>query len=179
MSFTEMAMRMYPYWIMGLFMFFAVFTSKYRYLLRVEYKPVLKWLAFLIGLTAYRIIIFKYFTDLDKLHGQTGGALDIPLGATATVFWEDLCHTVPVAVLAAYLGQDKLWKKAIIFICLAVMMISFGLGHTYQGYITAFILSFYIPYTFRKGREIGFGSIGICHMCYDFVTILTLKHYLG
>ena len=179
MTFTEMALRMFPYWILGLFMIFATYNSKYRELLRVEYKPLLKWCGFLVLVTIYRIAIFKIFSGNDYLKDLTAGAMTIPWQATLTVFWEDACHGLPLAILALFLGQDKLWKKVITYIAIAVTMVSFGLGHVYQGYLAAAALSFYIPYSYKKGQEIGFGTIMICHSLYDLVTVLTLQTFLG
>lgn len=179
MSFTEMAMRMFPYWIMGLFMVYAVWQSSHKDLLRVEPKAVAKWLLFLGGLTLYRIAIFKFFSTNQQLHDMTSGAMIIPWQATLTVFWEDACHGLPLAILARVLGTDKWWKKGIVGAAILAVMASFGLGHVYQGTIAAIFLSFYIPFTFKKGQQVGFGTVMICHTLYDLATILTIKHFLG
>lgn len=179
MTFTEMALRMYPYWIMGIFMIFAVWHSSHRDLLRIEPKAIGKWILFLVGLTIYRILIFKMFPNSEYLHQGKEGASIIPWQATLTVFWEDACHSLPLVILARAIGLDKWWEKGLIGTAIAVVMVSFGLGHVYQGYLAAFLLSFYIPFTFKKGQEIGFGTVMICHMIYDLVTILTIKHFLG
>lgn len=179
MSFADIALKMFPYWIMGIFMLCAVYRSKYKDLLRVEWKPILKWTLFLCGLTIYRSLMFKYFYDTIKLHDASSGAMIIPWQMTLTVFWEDACHGLPLAIFSLYLGQDKIWKKILTWATVVLFMVSFGLGHVYQGYTAAIFLSFYIPYTFKKGQEIGFGTIMICHTLYDLVTILTLKMFLG
>lgn len=179
MSFTEIALRMYPYWIMGLFMLFAVWHSEYKNLLRVQPKAVLKWALFLVGLTAYRIVIFKYFSGNEMLQNVKSGAGIIPWQATLTVFWEDACHGLPLAIMSLKLGKDKLWKKILTWAMIVFAMFAFGLGHVYQGVIAAFFLSFYIPFTFKKGQEVGFGTVMICHTLYDLATILTIKTFLG
>lgn len=179
MTFTEMALRMYPFWIMGLFMFYATYQSKYRDLLRVEWKAVLKWCVFLGIVTVYRIIMFKIFAGNDTLKDMTSGAMTIPWQATLTVGWEDMCHGLPLAIFALALGQDSLWKKILTWIAIIAVMISFGLGHVYQGVIAAAALSLYVPYTFKKGQQFGFGTVMICHVLYDLVTVLTLQNFLG
>lgn len=179
MTFQEMALRMFPYWIMGLFMLFVTYQSKHRDLLRVEWKPVLKWMGFLGILTAYRAILFHFFSNNDTLQDMTSGAMMIPWQATLTVFWEDACHTLPLVILARALGNDKWWKKGLMWAAIAMVMVSFGLGHVYQGYWAAFFLSFYIPFTYKKGQEVGFGTVMICHSLYDLATILTLQFFLG
>lgn len=179
MTFQEMALRMYPCWILGLFMMYAVWNSKYKKLLRVEPKKIVKWLAFLGMLTIYRIIIFKFFSGNAKLHDMTSGAMMIPWQATLTVFWEDACHGLPLAIISLMLGKDKPWKKAVRWSAIALVALSFGLGHVYQGYLAAALLSLYVPFTFKKGQEVGFGTVMICHTLYDLATIITIKTFLG
>lgn len=178
MDFSYFAIKMLPYWILGLFMIFATYNSDYRQLLRVEYKPLLKWCGFLVLITICRIIMFKIFASNEFLKSMTSGATTIPVGATLTVFWEDCAHGLPLAILSLFLGQDKLWKKLITYVAISIVMVSFGLGHLYQGYAATILLSFYIPYTYSKGQKIGFGTIMICHTLYDLVTILTLQAFL-
>lgn len=179
MTFVEMALKMYPYWIMGLLMMLIVYYSEYRTLLRVEWKPILKWVKLLGIITIYRIIIFKLFKGNATLESMTSGVGIIPWQSTLTVFWEDALHGLPLAIMALWLGQEKLWKRIVTWAAVVLVMISFGLGHVYQGWIAAFFLSFYVPFTFKKGQEIGFGTVMICHVLYDLATILTLKNFLG
>lgn len=179
MTFTEIALRMFPYWIMGLFMIYAVYNSSYRNLLRVEKAPILKWIRFLAWITVWRIVIFKLFAGNGYLHNAASGAMIIPWQATLTVFWEDACHGLPLAILLLALGNNTKWKRVLNGVALVTIMTAFGLGHVYQGYFAAFCLSFYIPFTMKKGQEIGFGTVMICHTIYDLLTILTLKTFLG
>jgi hypothetical protein len=179
MTFQEVALRMFPYWIMGLFMLYATWQSKHKDLLRIEWKPIAKWILFLCGITAYRWFIFRTFAGNEQLHDMTSGAMIIPWQATLTVFWEDACHGLPLAILSRWLGKDKWWKKALTWIAIAIVMVSFGLGHVYQGWIAAAALSFYIPFTFKKGQEVGFGTVMLCHTLYDLVTIVSMHAFLG
>lgn len=179
MTFQEIAMRMFPYWMMGLFMLYAVYQSEHKDLLRVQYKSVARWVLFLGGLTLYRILVFNVFADSEQLHDMTSGAAMIPWQATLTVFWEDMCHTVPLVIFSRWLGNDKLWKKGLTWAAILFVMASFGLGHVYQGNFAALFLSFYIPFTYKKGQEVGFGTVMVCHTLYDLVTILTIQNVLG
>jgi hypothetical protein len=81
--------------------------------------------------------------------------------------------------LARALGKDRWWKKGLIGAAIATVMVSFGLGHVYQGWAAAAMLSFYIPFTFKKGQEVGFGTVMLCHTLYDLATILVMKAFLG
>lgn len=179
MTFTEMALRMYPFWIMGIFTLISVYFSSHRDLIRVEWKPLLKWIGFLVVITIYRIVVFKLLAGNPKLHQMTSAANFIPWQSTLMVFWEDACHTLPLVIISRALGQDKWWKKLLLWAMMAAVALSFGLGHVYQGYIAAFLLSFYIPFTFKRGQKIGFGTVMLCHILYDLSTILTIKFFLG
>lgn len=179
MEFSEIALRMFPYWIMGIFMIFVVYKSQYKDLLKIQWNSVGKWLMVLGGLTLYRIAIFSWLKNNAQLQEMTSGAMTIPWQATLTVFWEDACHTLPLVIFSRWLGKDKLWKKILSWASIAFVMVSFGLGHVYQGYLAAAFLSCYIPYTFKKGQEVGFGTVMICHTLYDLVTILTIRLFLG
>lgn len=179
MEFTELALRMYPYWIMGIFMLCVTYFSKYRYLIRIDWNSVAKWGIALFVVTLMRFIVLYLFRDTIKLSEIASGATTIPWQASLTVFWEDACHTLPLAILSIILGQDKLWKRILIRIAIVAVMISFGLGHVYQGYTAAILLSFYIPFTLKKGMQLGFGTMMIAHTMYDLVTMLTLHAFLG
>jgi len=182
MTITEIAMNMYPFWILGIIMMVITYFSQHRELLRVQWKEVGQWAGFLALVTFLRFFVF-YVSDLlgfsEFITGYISGASIIPWQVSLTVFWEDALHAMPVAILARMLGSDKPWKKWVTNAAIGAMMISFGLGHTYQGVIAALALSFYIPFTFKKGQEIGFGTVMLCHMMYDLVTILTVKNFLG
>ena len=174
MTFSEIAIRMYPSWIMGLFMLFTTYNSKYKNLLRVELKPTLKWLKILAIITIIRIVIFKIAGH--NVNPNQGAGM-IPWQIVFTVFWEDLCYGLPLAIFSSALGNETKWKRIVTTIMIIAMMLSFGLGHVYQGYFAAFALSFYIPFTFKKGQEVGFGTIMVGHVLYDLITILTIKNF--
>ncbi len=179
MSFTEFALMMYPMWIMALITMIVVYFSKYRELLRIEKKPIFYFLRLLGILTLYRVGVFYFFRDHQYIQDMHTAASFIPWEITFTVFWEDAMHGLPLAIFALWLGKDKMWKKILNWIMIALVAISFGLGHTYQGMFAAFLLSFYVPFTVHKGPKIGFGTIMICHVIYDLATILTMKYMIG
>lgn len=179
MTFQEMALRMYPFWVVGILIIFIVYFTKYRNLLRVEWKSIKKWLLFLCAITIYRILIFKIFKNNHILHNTTSGVSIVPWQVSLMVFWEDAVHCLPLVIFTLMLGKNKLWKRVISRASIVCMMFLFGLGHIYQGYLAALMISLYIPYTFKKGQEIGFGTIMIAHTLYDLATLLTIKTFLG
>ena len=125
-----------------------------------------------------RFVLFKLF----PMHGSMGEAakniVQIPWFLAFGVFWEDMLHALPLILLQKLIGtQKKTWPIHIL--ATAVIMASFGLGHTYQGAFAAFALSFYIPYSVQLGKKFGLGTVMICHILYDLSTILFLKFMLG
>jgi hypothetical protein len=167
---------MYPFWILGILVMWAVIAAGKKQLLKVEFKPVVKWCTFLALLTVWRIMMAK-LASYNGIHDAE--PFIIPWMASFTVFWEDACHGLPVLLLRQLIGVHKWWAKILNFIMLAVTMFSFGLGHLYQGLVPAMILCMYIPYSIRCGKKYGFGTVMICHMLYDLVTLLFVQYLAG
>jgi hypothetical protein len=178
MNFQEIAQQLLPCWILGLFVIYAVRDSQYKDLLRVEFSPIVKFLKFMLIITAYRFIIFKFFTPHDMIEQIKETSNFIPIGATMGVFWEDAVHALPLVILGKMFGQ-KTWYKWIRWPLLIGVMLSFGSGHLYQGTFAAAALSFYIPFSMSKGDKYGFGTIMLCHMLYDALTLLSLRWMVG
>lgn len=177
MTFTEFALRMYPWWIAGWAMILAVLFSPYKDMLRIDKKAVVKFVVFLILISIYRAAIFYFFGKevSERLHLENINI--IPWPTSLTVFWEDAIHTLPIAILLSIFGEDRWYKKVFKYAIIAIVMCAFGLGHVYQGLLVAFLLSFYIPFTLKKGKEYGFGTVMICHCLYDLSTMLIMKAF--
>ncbi len=178
MTFSDIVMRMFPYWIMGFIMLYAVWNSKHRELLRVSWPALKKFTKIMVLLTVYRAVIFHFFGDQPLLKDQASGAMMIPWQSALTVFWEDACHGMPLVLLSRWL-EGKKWAKWINRAAMAFVMVSFGLGHVYQGWFAAAFLSLYIPFSMKMGEKHGFGTVMIGHSFYDLITILTLQFFLG
>lgn len=173
-----MAMRMYPAWTMGLLMLYLVKNSRYKDVLRVDKKGLLGFAKWMAIITIFRIIVLKLLTPPDQLHAAHEAAMFIPWQATMGVFWEDMCHTVPLVLLGRMFKKTK-WYKFVAIPLMLMVMISFGSGHVYQGVFAAAMISFYIPVTIRLGKKYGFGTVMICHMLYDFITIMSVRLLTG
>jgi hypothetical protein len=143
----------------------------------VEAKPVLKWCGVLALTTCIRIFLEKVL-HFPGLFGPPQGLNLIPWTASFTVFWEDMAHGLPLLILRNLIGYDKRWNKTINNIALTIVMLSFGLGHIYQGLLVPILLAFYIPYSVKVGKEYGFGTIAICHILYDLTTLLFVKYFM-
>lgn len=173
-----MALQMYPYWLLGAGVLAATALAGYKNLIRIEKKAILDWMKFLCVITIYRIALFKLLPHMDYLQNSARNISIIPWPLTLTVFWEDACHGLPLLMLRKLIGTKK-WTWPIHGILTAVVMLEFGLGHVYQGLISAALLSLYVPYSVALGDKYGFGTIMICHTLFDLTTILSIKFLLG
>lgn len=180
MTFTEMAMHMFPFWILGALFMWATIKAGYGNLIRVEGKAVLEFVKFMFFMTIFRVALFKLFPSIVNLLPGDPKALVgfIPWGGTLFVFWEDMVHVVPLVILFNALNDSKA-ANVIRAVLTGLVMFAFGSGHIYQGLIPAAMISFYIPYTLEFGKKYGSGTVMVCHTIFDLVTLLTLKFLLG
>lgn len=172
----EVALRMYPYWIMGAVVLACTAFAGFKEVIRVEKKAVRGFCKFLLILTLWRIALFTIFAK--AFMGSAQNVAMIPWPLTLTVFWEDACHGLPL-FLFKKLTASKKWLKWLYYPIMAMVMIEFGMGHLYQGVIAAAFLSLYIPYSVKMGEKFGFGTVMACHTLFDLTTILTIKLLLG
>lgn len=175
MDIKTAVLHYYPYWILGIIMVIATLCSEHKDLMEVKPKSLLKFLRTMLTVTAFRCVMMYFFPPT---LASAAPILKIPLWLTATVGWEDAAHTLPLALAARFLG-DKVPAKVMIWALTAMMMVSFGLGHVYQGVFSACMISFYIPVVTNLGKKHGFGTVMLCHMMYDFITLLTVRLFLG
>lgn len=178
MTIQEVAQRLWPAWTMGLLMLYLVKNSKYANLLRVEKKGLLKFAGWMAAVTILRLVVIKWLSPPSMGAEAHEMANFLPWQVTLGVFWEDMCHTVPLAIVAKMLAKNK-WQKLISGALLGLVMFSFASGHVYQGMFAAAFISLYIPFTMNLAKKYGFGTIMLCHMFYDLVTILTFKWLIG
>jgi hypothetical protein len=166
MNFQTIAHDVYPFWILGVLVMGAVVLAGRKNLLRAQGTPLIKWLFFLLITTLYRIGAHKLFPHFHGVGDTEQVAMLLPWTVTLTVFWEDACHGLPLLILKELLGVNKL-AKPIYYLAMLLTMMSFSLGHMYQGILPAIILSFYI------------GTMMICHILYDLVTLLFAQYIFG
>lgn len=178
MDFKTFALKMYPYWILGAGVLAATALAGLKDIIRIEKQAVFNFIKFLGILTLYRIVLFKLFPNFGPFHDAAKNITMIPWLATLTVFWEDACHGLPLYLLQKLIGTKK-WTWPIHGILTAMVMLEFGLGHVYQGLASAALLSLYVPYSIRYGKQYGFGTVMVCHTLFDLATILSMKVLLG
>lgn len=178
MDMKSIALAMYPSWLLGAFMIWATIQAGYGKFVRIQKRSVIKWIIFLCVITLFRVFTIRYMLELDHMKESAKGVLLIPWPATLTVFWEDAAHGLPLFLLYLWSRASK-FKMVLWYCLLAMVTLSFGSGHTYQGYWAAALLMLYIPYSIKLGAKHGFGTVMVCHTLYDLFTILTVKWALG
>ncbi len=177
MSFTDFALRMGPYWGLGALMGWAIWKSDYKDLLAFDKKAFAKFFLFMSVVSVYRYFMLKL-----AMHAGFNLHLDavksLPVGAVFFTFWEDLCHGLPLVVLRRMIGTKK-WTWPIHALAMLVVMFSFGSGHVYEGLFSAFLISFYIPFSVYFAQKRGFSTLIAGHILYDFSTIMVIRAVLG
>jgi hypothetical protein len=178
MTFTEFAFRMFPYWCMGGFMFWAIWKSEYKDVLRFEWKTFAKFFAFILVLTVYRVWMIRFMLNHGVNMGHMAAAKSLPIGAVFMTPWEDLCFSVPLVLLRRILGTSK-WMMPVHWLLTVFTMIAFFSGHVYQGYWSAAIIAFYIPWAVGFIQKRGAGTLMLSHVLYDFSTMMAIRIALG
>lgn len=178
MTIEQIAMQLWPYWALGVLMILLTYMSEYRKILEVKPKAILKFLGVLAMISIARILLVKYLMPEDVMESTRNMANLIPWQAVLGVFWEDACHSMPLVLLGLMFSKSK-WYGWLSKILLLVAMLSFASGHIYQGLLPAAMISFYIPLSMKYGKEHGFGTVMICHILYDLVTILSFRWMLS
>jgi hypothetical protein len=178
MTFLEFAIHMSPYWLMGAFVGYSIWNSSYRDMLAVNKRSVVKFTLFMLAMSVYRVWRLKS----QMSHGMDMSGLApvtrLPIAGTLFVGWEDLCFSLPLVFTRRLIGTSK-WVMPIHYLLTIATMTSFMSGHLYQGILSACLISLYIPFAVKFGREKGFGTLVINHILYDLLTLSAVKIALG
>lgn len=163
---------------MGLWMMYLIWNSDHKDLLRITKEGLIKFAKFFAVVTAARVFYLSVIAP-DALLEQIRSSSDmVPWQTMFGVYWEDMCHAVPLVILGRMMA-DKKWFKHIYTAIILAMSITFGSLHSYEGLQAMIVLAFYIPFTMRLGQKYGFGTVMLCHTVYDLVTFFTFKTIAG
>ena len=168
-------MNYLPFWILSLSIIITTLFSEHKDLLRIQPISLIKFARTMLVVTALRLVIMYFFPPTLE---SVAPILKLPTWVIGMVWWEDPFFTLPLAIASAFLG-NKLPARIIVFFLGILSMVSFGIGHLYQGIFSACIISLYIPYVYGLGKKHGFSTVILCHMAYDFITIMTVRLFLG
>lgn len=83
------------------------------------------------------------------------------------VWWEDILFIL----LPLFYGKKYLPHWAFVIVAVLTSAV-FGLGHLYQGWLAAVLLSAY-PYfiSYHYGKKHGFGTVMVAHVVFDIVIL--------
>jgi hypothetical protein len=177
MNLSDVVAQYLPCWLLGIWMIYFACAAGYGNMMRVDTKAVLKFLVWMIPITILRMLWLKFSMSQGGI-GPTKDIVDmIPVASTLGVYWEDACFTLPLALFS--LMSSSKWEKYLSKILLVLTMLSFGSGHLYQGPLLACAISFYIPYTLKLSKKYGFGTIMVCHILFDFISLSAIKLLIG
>lgn len=136
-----------------------------RNVIRIDWAVIAKFTGFLLLLAAIR---FAGMQGQTRTSGFMPGFYGIIL-----VPWEDSFFSI----LGIYFFKDFLKLSKKIWIPIAIVFsVFFASGHVVYGGAWA-VTTLFFPYfvSYRYGKKHGYGTAMICHILYDFTTILTVK----
>lgn len=178
MDIREVAMQLWPCWVLGVFVIYQVWKSEHREILKVDFKALGTFLKWMLFITAVRFIGLKLVAPDGMVEDARQLVNFLPWQTTLGVFWEDAVYTMPLFLLGK-IHAGKKWYERLKIPLLIVAMISFGAGHVYQGGIAAIALSLYLPWSMGMAKRYGYGTVMAGHVLYDMITLLSLKVMLG
>lgn len=159
---------MAPFWIVGALI---IYTSRKMdaSLTRISWGPVFRFIRFMAYVTAFRLLIGPV-VNTPKLPFEELTRYVSLLG----VFWEDAVHVLP-AMIMARIGLPSIFS----FVFLFFSSIAFATGHIYISPEWALITAIYPTISYHYGKKHGLGTVMICHILYDIITVLTVALMLG
>lgn len=180
-----------------------------KHAMRVQLESVAKFLAFMAMVTCIRIAGYDFLAGNGiQPPGLPPELLEMGLWRLVLVFWEDAFYVLPIYLVSkkevgswikykVLQFQKKYLKKGwipwigtkeksrnlkpVTWGLAVALSINFALGHAYQG-VGGVLITMLYPYfiSYRYGKKVGFGTVMICHILYDFITFYTvfLMRYL-
>jgi len=144
-----------------------------RHILKIDLKAVQTFITLMILLTFFRFTMASVLAEMGVNVAQINkGLAHIPFWRLALVFWEDAFFAIPI-----YYMKDKWkWSRYLWMPVVAILSVTFAIGHIYQGQ-WAFFATLLVPYViwYRYGKRFGFGTVMICHILFDQMTILAFR----
>jgi hypothetical protein len=155
-------------WMLGTLSLIYTYKVDKKYL-KIDFEAIKSFLIFMLWLTLFRTVLF--FMSSNPIEGFLHLINPwLMLG----VFWEDAVFVMPLIIL-----KDKKNVPNVLYYTLfAISTAVFALGHSYQG-IMGLTSAIYIYFSAKYGRQLGFGTVMICHTLYDLITYFGAIAYVG
>lgn len=140
--------------------------------IRIQWNSVASFISFMFLITFIRIAGFDLMQRFDAsflMPAPSPEIMNIGIWWFVMVWWEDAFYA-----LSLYWAHKKL-KPILAWILTIFLSLHFGISHLYSGWFWAFAVSFY-PFfiSLKYGKRVGFGTVMICHIIYDFMTFFTI-----
>lgn len=161
-----------------LYIFAAIFillaSSEFPGICRVQKESVFKFLKFMFFITIYRMVM-HYVIGFPQVDSNPSSPMNtINIFTTLGVYWEDAIFTLP-ALIAARRGSSKFLVSCM----LALSAFVFASGHIDYGLQWAALTLLYIPFiSYKYGKLNGLGTVMVCHILYDIITLATVRYLM-
>jgi membrane protease YdiL (CAAX protease family) len=154
--------------------FIVLSSVQFPGICRVEKDKVYKFLRFMWYVTLVRVVVYMLLSTPNAAQDPNSPMNKIELLSILGVYWEDAFFTLPILIL-----ERLKVNKAILIVLLGFNAISFALGHLSYGLLWAAITLLYVPFiSYKYGKLNGLGTVMVCHILYDLITLITLRHIL-
>lgn len=128
----------------------------------------------MLYVTFVRVIVYLLLGTPNSAQDSNSPMNKIELLSILGVYWEDAFFTLPILIL-----ERLKTNRVILIILLCLNAISFALGHLSYGLLWATITLLYVPFiSYKYGKSNGLGTVMVCHILYDLITLITLRHLL-
>lgn len=140
-----------------------------RKMLSLNLDKINSFIGFMVLVCVLRVCLIDFCSEFFQSELPTDSG--IPLWYLPFVFWEDLFFGGLV-----YLSHKFIKNRFISLLSIILISLWFASGHLYQGYYIAALTGIY-PYfiSYRFAKKNGFGTVMVCHILYDFITVLLVK----
>ena len=154
--------------------FFIIGMIWFKHDLRIQWNSVASFFAFVIFVCLIRMGIVSFLSN----GTYTPETSNIQFWQYIMVFWEDLFFSFSLFLVAKLLHKIgwNFYSKSMFYSLTIALSVIFASGHIYEGYVAASLILFY-PYfvSYRCGLKYGWGTIMVCHIMYDCITVLCDK----
>lgn len=153
----------------------ALQFTKEKKIMRISWDKVAQFCGFMVLLTILRIASYDFMLQNGIIKELPGMYPEILANrwTLVLVFWEDLFFGVPLYFIHKYF-KSPIMRRLKWPLTILISMI-FGMGHAYQGIYGMLVTSTFPYFISRKyGERHGFGTMAICHILYDNITVYSM-----
>lgn len=154
--------------------FILVSSLEFPGICKITKSKVFEFVRFMAWVTLIRVGV-AYLSGAHYKDPDPNSPMNtINLLFTLGVFWEDVFFTLPI-LIAEKMGASKVTKGMMI----ALSSMAFASGHIAYGFPWSLITLAYVPFvSYKYGRKHGLGTVMICHILYDVITLASVRYLM-